>query len=434
MTNTFCPLPWTSVATKNDGCFRVCCHANVSDRRGLLTDSEEKVLNAKNHNISAVRNSRVLKEVRSKMMRGEWPEACSRCQREESVGLRSKRQYAHERIKLNVNSTQSGTTVDGEISIEEFPLRDLDLRFGNKCNLKCRMCGPSDSSSWYTDYEKLHGRFYQPPSSLNWYENEDFWDDLQRNSSSLEHIYIVGGEPLLIEKHYEFLEYLISENRSLSIVLEYNTNLTLLPEKVLNLWTRFKEVRIGVSVDAWGPLNNYIRHPSQFSIVERNLERLDQSPGNIVVWLASTVSIINLYDLSELMLWKIRKRFQKINGSARKPLLTHHVLHKPEYLNIQCLPQEAKGKILRLLPGMRERFLTEVQSEGLGADAVEHLLAKWNEIYQSLLSHMLARDLSEQFPEFVSYTQNLDKIRDEKLKDVVASEYFQLLMGTEGEV
>ncbi len=428
--DTFCPLPWSSVAIRNDGQFRICCHANVSDQRGVLKDEQGQALNAGTHRFEAARNSATLKQVRSQMAQGEWPEACGRCQREESSGLRSKRNYANELLLPNREQTLSKTSKDGSIVTGDHPVMDLDLRFGNKCNLKCRMCGPTDSSAWYEDFKVLNGKAYEAPATLNWHESQEFWIDLERNSTALEHIYVVGGEPLLIEKHYEFLNHLIARGLSARVVLEYNTNLTILPEKALDLWKNFKQVRIGVSVDAHGKLNDFIRNPSRFSVIEKNLERLDASSPNIVVWLACTVSIINFYDLSDLILWKLQKRFNKINASSKKPLVTHHVLHKPEFLNVQCLPEESKAKLLRAIPLLQKRFEDRLRLMAYEKTEADHLIAKWQELYRGLAHHLMARDLSSYFDEFLKYTENLDRIRNEKFQDVVSPEYSNMLFNS----
>ena len=93
----------------------------------------------------------------------------------------------------------------------------------------------------------------------------------------------MGGEPLLIHQHYDFLNELVERGRAPFVTLEYNTNLSIVPEKALKLWEHFKKVKLGVSLDGVGPINDYIRHPSKWSVMERNLLKIDKAPGNIDV-------------------------------------------------------------------------------------------------------------------------------------------------------
>jgi sulfatase maturation enzyme AslB (radical SAM superfamily) len=87
---------------------------------------------------------------------------------------------------------------------------------------------------------------------------------MEQEIPTIERLYIVGGEPLLIDQHYEFLQKCIDAGRSKSIVIEYNTNITNIPERAWNIWKHFERIQIGMSVDAVGPINDYIRNPSKW--------------------------------------------------------------------------------------------------------------------------------------------------------------------------
>ena len=93
------------------------------------------------------------------MLAGEEHPACDLCWKEESIGLNSKRVYMNKvvtnGVKYDIDRIRNSTQSDGTIDTKEFPLNYFDLRFGNLCNLKCRSCGPNDSSLWYEDYFNL---------------------------------------------------------------------------------------------------------------------------------------------------------------------------------------------------------------------------------------------------------------------------------------
>ena len=59
------------------------------------------------------------------------------------------------------------------------------------------------------------------------------------------------GEPLIIEEHKESLRSLVKNNKAKNIRLEYNTNLTTIPDEVFELWKNFKEIRIAASIDGF---------------------------------------------------------------------------------------------------------------------------------------------------------------------------------------
>ena len=149
----------------------------------------------------------------------------------------------------------------------------------------------------------------------------------------MEHVYFAGGEPMLIERHYEFLQKCIDSGYAENIMLEYNTNGTTLPPRVVKLWEQFKEVRLGVSVDGMDAVLEYQRYPVKWSKVLKNLKTIDALPNNIKAWLAFTVTAYNVEHMIDFMKWKVEESgFKKINNGGVKPIITHHVptniLHK----------------------------------------------------------------------------------------------------------
>ena len=428
-TSLICPLPWLSLAVRNDGVHRVCCHANVSEERGVLRDFNGHTQRADQHGIEQVRNSDSLKKIRQQMLAGEWPESCGRCQKEESLGLRSKRIYASEYLQRPAEFYHAATQSDGSIETARWPLEDLDLRFGNKCNLKCRMCGPSDSNAWYGDFEALNGRSYQPEGNFSWYHEPRFWDELFEQAQSLQHLYLVGGEPLLIRQHFDFLKKLAETGRASEVVLEYNSNLTVLPDEVLEIWKAFKEVKIGISMDGYSSLNDYIRHPSQFKKIEENLRKLDKAPIALTAWIATTLSIYNFLDLNDLFIWKIGMDFKKVGTSKSKPLVTPHFLHKPSHLSLKCLPVEIKSKTREAVPELRQEFSFRLNALGVAENEMERYLVHWDQIHDSILRFMESPSSEADFAKFKKWNHELDQIRGNEFQKLSSLRFQSIFSG-----
>lgn len=425
----FCPLPWIHSAIRNNGDFRVCCQANVSASRGLIEGNEKDgALNARDHGIQDTRNSQTLKSIRKSMLEGRWPEACVRCEREESSQLRSRRIYENESWGhvFTPEMARELTDSDGGIASESLPLRFLDVRFGNKCNLKCRMCGPTDSDFWYQDQgdiwggefkdthgkvklEKRDGKWIDPRRTYDWYsDNSRFWEELEELGADLKKINIVGGEPLLIDQHYKFLESLVEKGSAGEVVLEYNTNLTVLPSKALELWKHFAKVRIGVSLDGYDKNNTYIRYPSKWSVIVRNLQRLNEADGPLERWMSATIQALNAFEIVDLMRWKLRESGLKNFNSGRKlPILTTHALHKPDFLSLRSLPLEVKSDVSR---HYRE-FLDEMKTW-----ASEDLVEKAAQLFRGYEKFMREEARAEDFQDFCNYTRKLDEYRGDSLE------------------
>jgi hypothetical protein len=221
MTTTFCPIPWIFQAVRNNGDIRICCQANVTENQGVVRKPDGSPFNAGIDDMAQARNADLMKDVRKNMLAGVWSSECGRCKQEEESGLNSRRQYELEIWKFSVSDAAELTNEDG--SIKESKLKYYDLRFGNLCNLACRMCGPTDSHTWYEQWVEYHGSnsykdthgtvslVRNPNGRLSttdydWHNSESFWQQIENNIPNIEHVYMAGGEPMMIERHYEFLQ------------------------------------------------------------------------------------------------------------------------------------------------------------------------------------------------------------------------------------
>ena len=437
MADTFCPIPWIFQAARSNGDLRVCCQANVTQNKGVIRKHDGTAYNAGKDNLQEARNSELMKNIRKNMLNGIWNEECGRCKREEETGLNSRRSYEQVQWKFNVQDALQQTDQDGRIDTEKTPVVYYDLRFGNFCNLKCRMCGPSDSDSWYEDWIKLTGSNVFNDTSgdvtieevngklcasdFDWPNNEQFWHQLEKNVHNIAHVYFAGGEPLLIERHYDFLQRCIDNDVAKNITIEYNTNMSTLPPRVISLWTEFKSVRVGASVDGMEKVLEYQRHPAKWNKIYKNLKTLDTLPKNVQSWLALTVTVYNIFHIPDFMQWKLESsNFQNINRTRRRPIITHHVAHKPEHLNIRVLPKELK----QIATQRFDNFVKWVENKKYP----DHIVTSAKTISEGICNYMNSETYYDQWwNEFIEYTKKLDEIRNESISDVepIFKDYFK---------
>ena len=261
MSETFCILPWMQVATNASGTFRVCCNSTPGKNFIKVNGHPAKIYRDE---IEYAWNSVTLQNMREMFLSGKRPDICERCFREEDSGVKSARQSYNEKWMFNYEKSTRPPLI----------VKYIELRLGNLCNLKCRMCNPYASSQWVkewgivdsaTDQHKLPEKEVIRLSSMDWPKDDYVWRNIAQIISSVEEIYLTGGEPTLSEKHYDLLENCINGGYSKTITLKYNTNLTNIPKKLLEYWTNFKKVKIHTSVDAYGDLNRYIRYPRSYN-------------------------------------------------------------------------------------------------------------------------------------------------------------------------
>lgn len=427
--NTLCPIPWKFQAIRNNGDIRLCCQANITKNQGILKKDDNTNFNAKDDNLLEAFNSTLLKQVRLNMLNGVWSDECGRCKIEEESNIKSRRQSELEIWNFDHKEAKENTNNDGTTNLK--PIY-YDLRFGNFCNLKCRMCGPTDSNQWYEEWEEFHQEdgFYDTNGKVvlnkdskgrlftnvfDWHASNTFWEQIFETISNLRHVYMAGGEPLLIERHYEFLETAIKLGYSKNIILEYNTNITVLPEKVINMWTKFKKVKLGLSIDGFGNVFEYQRYPASWTKILNNLQKIDdliKNHKNINAWLATTITNYNVYHLPDFLMWKLSSNLDNIKMSKSKPIITYHMQHQPYRTCIQSLPIKEKNKIELHY----ENFLMSVmQDDKINSVYKENI----TQILQSIINFMYKEDRSKYWDEFIRFTNFLDKSRNQSIKKVV---------------
>lgn len=451
-----CPIPWMSQSLRANGDIRICCQAQHGPQQGLCKDNNGKVLNAKNSNLNDARNSQLSKDVRSSMINGEWHPECRRCQTEEDAGMFSRRHVenkiwmvnGYEQIKLEDRFTWeellSHTCEDGTIDVDAIDNKFFDLRFGNLCNLKCRMCGPTDSSMWYNDQAKLwgdsysdshgivkliknsKGKYFPEEDVYNWHENKEYWEQMERFIPQIKKLYVVGGEPLMIDQHYNFLQKCVDRGYAKDIIVEYNSNITNIPERAWNIWKNFRRIGIGASIDAVGDLNRYIRYPSDFDTIWKNLNRLSKAEGKFRIWYATTINVYNILHLPEMLEFIIRNQLKNVNDDNIKPLMSPHPLHGPQFLNIRMLPKEVKKEVEKRLkkeiPRLTEVIENCIEEVDRKEASKKHLVT----IFETYIKYMNDKDFSDKIKKFWEHTNKLDEIRGHYFKDY-CHEMFELL-------
>jgi len=238
---------------------------------------------------------------------------------------------------------------------------------------------------------------------------------------------MAGGEPMMIERHYEFLKKCIGSGHAGNITIEYNTNMTSLPPRVLEMWNHFKQIRVGCSIDGMGEVLEYQRWPVKWKQAHKNLDKIDQLPDNITALVAFTVTAYNIFHLPEFMLWKLKESgWKKINSSPQKPIITHHVAHGPKRANIRLLPPELKQKV-------KEHYRNYKIKVANDSELNDKIKNKFNKILDSVEKYMYDDDYSEKIPEFIKFTTYLDKARKQNILNVVPQyETLFRLFGTTG--
>jgi MoaA/NifB/PqqE/SkfB family radical SAM enzyme len=331
----FCVLPWVSLETSPVGTVRPCCLAEeeIVDDHGVKFD-----LNTAS--FSGIQNSAYMQNLRQQFLDQQQPKTCRKCWREESAGRISKRMHTLDRLKHMLSNTPDWTP-------EANPLMFLDLKLGNICNLKCRICGSWSSSTFaaeelqFVDRDQIKSsHHYTMLRAGAWpRENPVFWTEIEKIVDQIQYIEFTGGEPFMIQEHFDLLQRLVDKGLANHIEIHYNTNGTQWPDQAQEIWRHFKAVEIAFSIDDVAERFEYQRSNASWSEVCTNIERfkvMRSHHNNIQLQVCTTVNVFNVYYLEQVAQWIDQQGFDFVYWN---------MMHEAYYFSIATLPETAKQAI-----------------------------------------------------------------------------------------
>lgn len=443
--DTFCALPWIHLSTRPDGAMRVCCTANASSVQdpdstkknhggqvGVLRNNDGIPANLNNTTLLDAWNNDYMRNTRKMMLRGEKPPSCIKCYKEEESGVQSKRNWETRYWveELGLENIIGDTEEDGTVSPN---IRYLDLRMGNKCQLACVMCSPHDSSGWAKEWTTLYPTIQHPKlkqnfnwdnkgklhgANYNWHKNNpEFWTQLYDQIPNMKQLYFAGGESTIIEEHYTLLEEVVKRGYADQIELRYNSNAVELPDRLFELWDRFKIIKFHFSVDDFGARNDYIRYPSNWEHQVAQMRKLDSTGPNVTVTTAVTVMALNAYYVPDFIRWKMQAGFKKFNTwPSGAGMVNWHFAYWPPQLNIKVLPPHVKQAISDRFEELYDwldsnwHLATGVQAAGISKE--EFFNAGYGiPRLKSMIKFMNKEDWSERLPELHEWVLLIDRSR-----------------------
>jgi MoaA/NifB/PqqE/SkfB family radical SAM enzyme len=348
---TLCVLPWVSLEASPIGTVRPCCLADDE----IVDDTGQK-FKLSTANFQDIQNSSHMRNLRAQFLAGEKPQTCRKCWNEERAGRDSKRIHTLNRLKHMLP--------DQEWTTDAKPLMFLDLKLGNICNLKCRICGPWSSSQFATEElnsmpreEQKSSHAYQMLRAGAWpRENAQFWSQIDTVLSDIRYIEFTGGEPFMIAEHFDMLQGIVDRGIAHQVEIHYNTNGTQWPSRGPDIWRHFKTVEIAFSIDDIGERFEYQRTNADWAVVLDTITSFqylkDQMP-NIQLQCCSTVNIFNVRYINELAHWIALQKFDFVYWN---------IMHDAWYFSIATLPDAAKSAITHHLKSnaVPERYQTDI--------------------------------------------------------------------------
>ncbi|MCC2678688.1 MAG: hypothetical protein K0R29_1264 [Pseudobdellovibrio sp.] len=398
----FCTAPWVHAHVAANGKRRLCCIAEEApEQYSKLPWNEFK-------------NSEYMKNVRKQMLENKVPPECKICENPNRVEtMRDKwiSMYPGESAAAVESTAPDGST--------DFKIKYLDYR-SNLCNLKCRTCDPSASSSFHTlvsknfntDLKAMFGDIGEtsPMPTVKNYESIYSKEAMQFcETEDLTRIYFAGGEPFVESSHLPLLQKLVDQKKASNVILAYNTNLgySLNTLKAwLELAVHFKEIYFFVSIDGEGDIAEYIRAGLKFKNFETNLDYLIQNkPPELRLYLDITFTSLNLFFMQEFADFAIRKNVQTtgklmVFGENSFPLLrcesiSQNVKQKllTEWNSYFAKLTESQKNLVNVLDGTMKLFGTTTPTQFVSKNESLHRLKTFENLHpnESKFLELLSR-------------------------------------------
>ena len=303
---SFCPMPWTGLMYNFDGAIKNCIRSagplgNIKDQpiKSILVDN------------NLPRQQQIVEQ---------HPVAtCHTCYDLE----RNKKGFDHISDRV-FYIRELKDTPPSTYQVGNFDLKTVDVRWTNLCNFACVYCGPEFSSRWSEELKIRH----QTPTEQ---QTTDFKNYIYDHAGQLQHVYLAGGEPLLMKENLALLEKL-NPNANIRI----NTNLSKVDTRVFDAVCKFPNVHWTVSVETQAEEFEYIRHGGSWSDFLDNLGIIKQLGHkisfNMLYFLLNYNSVFDCVD------FLVAQGFHN-NSFVIGALLT------PEYLNIRHLPDNVLNSV-----------------------------------------------------------------------------------------
>jgi organic radical activating enzyme len=347
----FCTIPFTQVYNEISGKYRACCFGKDAEHETIKNTTLKEWMV----------DSEYMNSIRKEMLDPKTDfkavnDICRRCRSDEDKYGRSRRTNC---LKIHTNDKEFWDNIQKNVELYKasgkwaFDERILEIQlkvFGSECNLDCFMCVHANSTTRQRVAEK--GVWNDAVFGERGKVREDYMKLVMADKTEgvteqvlellpyVRSIKVIGGEPLIMKKHYELLEKVIESGHAKHIYLKYQTNLTKTKKgrhNIFNYIPHFKNVSMVASVDGIGKTIEYMRRRTEWEEVVENIEMCRQHP-NVVVDFNGLVSNLSVMRFYEVIDWcKDNPVIDQLNWA---------MIDKPKHLRPNNLPEKIKKSLI----------------------------------------------------------------------------------------
>jgi len=309
-----CLAPWVHTYLSPQTERRMCCASREPAQSfEQYIDTAAGTGEYKPQTLEAHWNSDHMRSVRVRMMANETLPECAVCN-EQLLNTDVYRSYFNRMFGHLRESVLAATDSTGRTTVQPV---SWDYRFSNLCNFKCRMCGDMLSSSWESeqrannmiDWSNPKNGWMQPSvrEQISQFQDtqieQEFSDAVEQHR--VEEVYWVGGEPLMYEQHWRYMQRIIALGDGPGVYARYNTNLSRVSYRGCDLYSdilaHLRDWQICASLDGTGATGEYIRTGLDYSAWRDNFARgLDIATHRRQMRIDFTLTLPGLFEVERI--------------------------------------------------------------------------------------------------------------------------------------
>jgi len=349
-------------------------------------------------------------EIKEQQLNEQWPEACWRCKKEEEHGGASERingfmGYIEDRLRSFVEKQ----------TLPEFELR---VKFSNFCNLACRSCSETESSTWARVTSTPVSEKYEMDISTSPEHWQLITTTIMEKLPEVEHFYVhfIGGESLVQPGMKKLLNWMIAQGIAPRVHLRITTALTVRPGyDLMSKMSQFRDVDINLSIDSVGDNYQYLRWPAKFAKIENNLDTLmsHQTTLSIVAgrktytprWrclITPVFSLNNIMYMDQVMNYWCEWFDQRHYSFPIQPI---NLTDRTRHLDVEALPVQYRPVLIE--------FLQACVGHDIFKKYPNHTRVLFNFINSTIEELKIMPESQEQWLKFLSHNAYFDKKTDQ---------------------
>jgi hypothetical protein len=289
----YCPQPFVSLFTDTSGVYKPCCVMHIDEQ---MKGDFYWLAKTNTHSPKEFYQSEPMKGLRQAMKIGDFQylnKFCKVCVDKEKIGVRSARQMYNEQFRYEYKDKRA---ILDDVVNKDYPTFFYSVEptslITDFCNLSCNMCTIEISSGVRNESVALH-EIANPKARVAKHTKE-FYSQLEYALNHCCEVKLVGGETVLSPNLYFILDLIKDPS---DINLKISTNGTSLPKKFIDYCKKFRQVFVSFSLEGVGKVNEYIRYPSKWNKVKKNL---DIYRTFAFVNIAATVNALNVSHVHKL--------------------------------------------------------------------------------------------------------------------------------------